>query len=183
VTRTRSRRLSIALAAIGALLLAWQLFSGADEDEFEQVAADDERGYYLDQATLTEMGANGRPQVVITARLIEQLREDESIAMHDLAIDYATANAGTWVMTARNGRMPADRESVLLSGDVTLRGRDGAVVRTDLLTYDTLRNFVSTAEPVTIEFGAHRLAARGMRADLNAGTLQLESAINGLFTP
>jgi LPS export ABC transporter protein LptC len=171
------------LAVVGALLLAWQLFSGTVEDEFEQVGARDERGYYLDSATLTEMGPERRPKVVIKARLIEQLRGDDSIAMHDLAIDYATAAAGPWTMTAKHGRMPADRNSVLLSGDVTLRGRDGAVVRTDQLNYDTVENLVSTAEAVTIEFGPHRLAARGLRADLNAGSLQLESAINGSFNP
>jgi LPS export ABC transporter protein LptC len=174
---------SVLLAVIGALLLTWQLFSGDERDAFEQVAARDERGYYLDTATLTEMGPEGRPQVVIKARLIEQLRADDSIAMHDLAIDYATTGAGPWTMTAKRGRMPADRNSVLLSGDVILRGRDGAVVRTDLLTYDTVADLVSTAEPVTIEFGAHRLDARGLRADLNAGKLQLESAIHGEFKP
>lgn len=183
MTRTRSRRISVLLAAVGALLLTWQLFSGSDEDDLEQVGARDERGYYLDRATLTEMGPDGRPKVVIKARLIEQLRDDESIAMHDLAIDYASEGAGPWTMTAQRGRMPADRNSVLLSGDVTLRGRDGAVVRTDQLNYDTAANLVSTAEEVTIEFGPHRLAARGLRADLNAGSLQLESAINGLFNP
>jgi LPS export ABC transporter protein LptC len=183
VTRTGSRRISVLLGVLGALLLAWQLFSGNDEDGFEQVAARDERGYYLDAATLTEMSPEGRPKVVIKARLIEQLRGDDSIAMHDLAIDYATEGAGPWTMTAKRGRMPADRNSVLLAGDVTLRGRDGAVVRTDELNYDTIENLVSTAEAVTIEFGTHRLAARGLRADLNAGSLQLESAIHGQFNP
>jgi LPS export ABC transporter protein LptC len=173
----------VLLGVLGALLLAWQLFSGNDADEFEQVAARDERGYYLDAATLIEMGPDGRPKAVIKARLIEQLRGDDSIAMHDLAIDYVTEGAGPWTMTAQRGRMPADRNSVLLSGDVTLRGRDGAVVRTDQLNYDTVANLVSTAEPVTVEFGPHRLAARGLRADLNAGNLQLESAINGVFNP
>ena len=183
MTRTWSRRTSILLAVLGALLLAWQFFSGNDGAGVEQVEARDERGYYLDAATLTEMGPDGRPKVVIKARLIEQLRGDDSIAMHDLAIDYATEGAGPWTMTANLGRMPADRNSVLLSGDVILRGRDGAVVRTDQLRYDTVENLVSTAEAVTIEFGPHRLAARGMRADLNAGSLQLESDIDGLFNP
>lgn len=183
MTRTGSRRLSVLLGVIGALLLTWQLFSWSDDDEFEQVGARDERGYYLDSATLTEMGPEGQPKVVIKARLIEQLRNDDSIAMHDLEIDYATAGAGPWTMTAKHGHMPADRNSVLLSGDVTLRGRDGAVVRTDQLTYDTIANRVSTPEAVTIEFGPHRLAAHGLRADLNAGNLQLESAIHGLFNP
>jgi LPS export ABC transporter protein LptC len=103
--------------------------------------------------------------------------------MHDLAIDYTTEDAGPWTMTAQRGRMPSDRNSVELSGDVTLRGRDGAVVRTDQLNYDTVDNLVSTNEKVTIEFGPHRLAARGLRADLNAGSLQLESSVDGQFNP
>ena len=42
---------------------------------------------------------------------------------------------------------------------------------------------MQTAEPVTVRFGSHELRGRGLRADLNTGTLRLESNVNGRFTP
>jgi LPS export ABC transporter protein LptC len=73
----------------------------------------------------------------------------------------------------------------MLAGDVHVTGtepRGAAVIDTDQLTYDTKANFVQTAEPVTVRFGEHELRGRGLRADLNAGTLKLESNVNGRFT-
>jgi lipopolysaccharide export system protein LptC len=40
-----------------------------------------------------------------------------------------------------------------------------------------------TRAPVELAFGAHRVRALGMRADLKSGTLRLESDVNGRFTP
>ena len=40
-----------------------------------------------------------------------------------------------------------------------------------------------TRAPVELTLGAHRVRALGMRADLKAGTLRLESDVNGRFTP
>jgi LPS export ABC transporter protein LptC len=60
---------------------------------------------------------------------------------------------------------------------------DPAIVRTERLTLDTAAQLARTDEPVTLGFGPYALAARGMRADLKAETLQLESEVNGRFNP
>ena len=61
--------------------------------------------------------------------------------------------------------------------------RGGAVIRTDKVDYDIDDGVVQTAEPVSVRVGAHDLKATGLRAMLNAGTLRLESNVNGRFTP
>ena len=137
-------------------------------------------------ATLTEMGADGKPRMVVHAAKIEQQLEDDSVVMRDLKLDYVTGKAGSWTVTAASGRMPPDRSSLLLAGDVTVTGRSergSPVIVTDRLTYDTIANFIQTPEFVSIRFGRHVLGARGLRANLNAGTLRLESNVNGRFTP
>ena len=46
---------------------------------------------------------------------------------------------------------------------------------------DTVAEIAETQSPVELAFGAHRMHALGMRADLKAGKLRLESNVNGLL--
>jgi LPS export ABC transporter protein LptC len=179
------RGLVAASAVVAGTLLAYGLLSGRD-DGIEAKAADDQRGYYLTKATLTEMGADGSPRIVLRAELIEQRLADQNVHLSDLSVDYNTADAGNWTVTADRGRLLPDASSLRLSGNVIIRGteaRGSAVIRTDELTYDTKTSLVQTAEPVAVQFGEHTLSSRGLRAALNEGTLRLESNVHGQFKP
>mgnify|MGYP003412983225 FL=1 len=176
----------VAVVAGGALLL--RMLAGSPEDATESAAAADERGYYLNDARLTEHGADGRPRVVVRARSIEQQLADQSVRLTQLELDYTTQEQGEWRVTADRGRMPSDRGSLQLEGNVLVvgtaeRGEGQAVIRTDELAYDTRTNVVQTAAPVTLDFGPHQLRGRGMRVGLNQGTLRLESNVHGQFIP
>ena len=175
--------LAASLAGVGVL---YGLLAGRGDEGVETGEARPPRGYYLRGATLTELGVDGRPRVVLRADEIEQQTSDQSVRLDALTMDYSTTDSGTWTVTAEHGRMPPDRGSIILTGDVTLTGREQrgtAVIRTDRLTYDTVANLISTSEPVDVQIGAHRLSGRGLRADLNAGTLRLESGVHGQFNP
>jgi LPS export ABC transporter protein LptC len=187
----RARQLTQRAITIAALLAGAAMLFGAligDEDVRENGPAADQRGYYLADATLTELGADGRPRVVVHARSIEQQLSDESVQLSNLTLDYATTQRGTWHVTADRGRMPRDRESLLLAGNVRVEGtaeraREHAVILTDELAYDTQANVIQTAAPVAVQFGPHELHGRGLRVGLNEGKLRLESNVNGRFTP
>lgn len=176
----------VAIVAGGALLL--HLLAGGHDDAAPAETPADERGYYLSEARLTELGEDGKPRVVVRARSIEQQLADQSVRLAQLELDYNTAKQGQWHVTADSGRMPSDRSTLLLSGNVRVAGsaersEAQAVIRTDELTYDTRTDVVQTAAPVTVDFGPHQLRGRGMRVGLNQGTLRLESNVNGQFKP
>jgi LPS export ABC transporter protein LptC len=176
----------VAVVAGGVTLL--NLLAGSPDESAESGAAVDERGYYLNDATLTELGPDGRPRVVVRAKSIEQQLADQSVNLAQLELDYTTQKQGQWHVTADRGRMPSDRGSLLLQGNVRVvgaaeRSTGNATILTDELAYDTRTNVVQTAAPVTVEFGPHQLQARGMRVGLNQGTLRLESNVNGQFKP
>ena len=186
----RARVLSdrvIALAAgIAALALLYGLFGGWDESDVEIRPAAAPRGYFATDATMTEMGADGHPRFVVHAREIEQDLADQSVHFKDVTLDYQAKDLGNWHLSALNGNMPQDRKSLSLAGDVRITGaadRGGAVILTDKVAYDIDDGIVQTDEPVSIRVGKHDLNARGLRAMLNAGTLRLESDVNGRFTP
>jgi len=176
---------TLAGSAAGLALL-YGMFGAPGGDDLETGSADEQRGYYLVDATLTEMGADGAPRVVVRAKSIEQQLADQSVLLSDLSLDYRTEASGTWTVTARQGRMPPDRGSLLLSGNVMVTGTEvhgTAVIRTDRLAYDTTTSVIQTADPVSVRFGAHELRGRGMRVVLNDGTLRLESNVHGRFNP
>lgn len=184
--RLLTRRLVALAAILASALIAYGVLVGRDGDEFEEATAEEERGYYVTQAMLTEMGADGRPRIVLRAESVEQRLADDSILLSDLTVDYTAPDAGLWKVSADRGRMPVDRKSLLLSGDVRVTGeeaRGSAVIVTDNLAYDTTSSVIQTSEPVTVEIGQHRLEGRGLRVVLNSGTLRLESNVHGRFIP
>jgi LPS export ABC transporter protein LptC len=173
-------------AILAGAWLAYGVLVGDDDDEFEATGPEEGRGYYVNSAKLTEFGADGAPRIVLHADTIEQRLADQSVLLDKLAIDYRTAEAGAWTVTAAQGLMPVTATALLLSGDVTVTGREArgdAVIRTDQLSYDTTTSVIQTAEPVSVQFGAHQLEARGLRVVLNDGTLRLESNVHGRFVP
>ena len=185
-TRILRQRLLTSVAIVAGAWLAYGVLIGGDDDEFESAAADDERGYYVNAATLTEFGPDGAPRIVLRADSIEQRLADQSVLLSNLALDYQTAEAGAWTVTAAQGRMPAAATALLLSGDVLVTGHEArgtAVIRTDQLSYDTVTSVIQTAEPVSVQFGPHSLQGRGLHVVLNDGTLRLESNVHGRFVP
>jgi len=185
-SRDLRRRLVTAAALLAGALLAYGLFSGRVDEEIDSAAADEERGYYLKTATLTETGPDGTPRIVLRADSIEQRLPDGSVLLYNLDIDYKTPETGTWTVTSQRGRMPPDHGSLLLSGDVLVTGQESrgtAVIRTDNLAYDTTSSVIQTTDPVTVQFGAHHLEGRGLRVVLNDATLRLESNVHGRFNP
>jgi LPS export ABC transporter protein LptC len=188
--RDRARVLTgrvIGLVATAAgLVLLYGLVTGWNDDDIERGAAGAERGYYATDATIVETGPDGRPRFIAHARTVEQQLADESVIMQDMTLDYPTRDHGTWHVSAPSGRMPADRKSVELYGGVTITGADSggdATIRSERVNYAIDDAVVSTAAPVTLSYGRHELKARGFEAKLNAGTLRLESNVNGRFTP
>lgn len=184
--RVLRHRLVAAGATLAGALLAYGLFNASIDDEIGAAATDEERGYYLTTATLTELGPDGSPRIVLRADSIEQRLPDGSVLLYNLDVDYRTAETGAWTITSQRGRMPPDHGSLLLSGDVLVTGQEArgtAVIRTDNLAYDTTSSVIQTTDPVTVQFGAHHLEGRGLRVVLNDATLRLESNVHGRFNP
>ena len=179
-------RLITTAAVLAGLGLLYALLGRDHEGDPEFGAAREPRGYYVIDATLTQLGEDGRPRIVLLADKVEQMRADQSVRLTKLKLDYQAEESGLWVVTANSGYMPRDQGSLLLQGDVVVRGaleEDSAVIFTDRLTYDANASQVHTDDAVAVRFGPHELHGLGLRVDLNAGQLRLESDVNGRFLP
>ncbi|NJD32050.1 MAG: LPS export ABC transporter periplasmic protein LptC [Gammaproteobacteria bacterium] len=181
-----TQRVVAVAASLAGLASLYVLLASHDGTDVETGEAKPQRGYYLLDSTMTEMGPDGRVKSIVHARAAEQQLSDQSVNLTDIAIDYPTQKYGDWHATARTGHMPADRKTIQLAGDVVMTSaqkQGAAVIRTDRLDYDIDGGVVQTPDVVDVQFGPHVLKARGLRADLKAQTLKLESNVNGRFSP
>lgn len=165
----------------------WLANRGRDGDAPATASRVGQPGYYLKGATLEQTDETGRIELRVHAASAVQDPATRDVQADTLRVDYLLDGPRTWVMTARSGTLPPDGQKVYLAGDVKLTGRTGtdappAIVRTEHMQLDVDASIATTKDPVRIEMGPQSIRARGLRADLKADRLRLESSVNGRYT-
>lgn len=145
-------------------------------------------GYFLTGVDLEEFGADGRLRIGLRSISATEDPESGVVRLAEVAVDYHAPTGRDWELTSNEARVPQGGQTVEFEGEVRLAGRPGedpgaAELHTPRLTLDTLEETAETQSPVELAFGPHRIRALGMRADLKAGTVRLESDVNGRFAP
>jgi LPS export ABC transporter protein LptC len=174
-----------ALAALIAVLVQWHWVGREPAAPGAQPVRP---GYTLTGVDLEEFGADGRLRFGLQSARADEDPASGAVRLSDVALNYYAAGGQLWVLTANQARVPQGGRPVEFEGDVLLAGAasgraGGAELRTTRMLLDTTAEKAQTAEPVQLTFGRHHIAARGMSADLKAGSLRLESDVHGLFTP
>jgi LPS export ABC transporter protein LptC len=183
----------ISLAALlGALVVGYGALVERSPSPSANAAQAEQPGYYLQDAVITQTQPNGSVSLRLIANRIEQRHgDDESITLDTVRVNYFQSSAGQsapreWLLSARQGLVPANFRVVQLFGDVVLRPADAqptALLRADALAIDTQTNVAySTSSPVHVRFGGHSMVVKSFRADLNDEKVRLES-VNGRFDP
>jgi len=191
------------LGLIVAVTLAWYFVRNSgneiDADTTGQTPLDP--GYAARDAEVVETGYDGRERYRLKAAVIRQHTESGVIDLERLEMNYhrnAQAVAGEapvvgknageiWHLTSDRGVVREEGNDVVLNGNVRVTGPPQGGVEPLSLTTETLRintptEFIETDAPVKLRWSGHEIDARGMRADLKAGTLRLESDVNGHFS-
>jgi LPS export ABC transporter protein LptC len=157
-------------------------------------------GYAAKDAVVVETGFDGRERYRLNARVIHQQIDSSVIDLEGLEMDYhpgaqervageASGGAGDekWHLKSDRGQVRADGDDVQLDGNVVVNGQapgsgDPITLSTDTMRINTPTEFIETDAPVRLRWSGHQIEAVGMRADLKAGTLRLESRVHGTFT-
>jgi LPS export ABC transporter protein LptC len=145
-------------------------------------------GYFLTGVDLEEFGTDGALRIGLRSISATEDPASGVVRLADVAVDYHAPTGREWNLTSNEARVPQGGRTVEFEGEVLLSGRPGTVpqaaqLHTPRLALDTVDEVAETRSPVELAFGPHRLRALGMRADLKAGTLRLESDVNGDFAP
>ncbi len=171
--------------ALIAALVQWRVVK-------REPAADEGRagrpGYFLTGVDLEEFGADGRLRIGLRSISATEDPGSGVVRLAEVAVDYHAPTGRDWELTSNEARVPQGGQQVEFEGEVRLAGRPGgdpgaAELHTPRLTLDTLEETAETQSPVELAFGPHRIRALGMRADLKAGTVRLESEVSGRFAP
>jgi LPS export ABC transporter protein LptC len=158
-------------------------------------------GYAAKDAVVVETGFDGRERYRLNARMIHQQIDSSVIDLEGLDMDYhpgsqeriagETASPAAneqWHLKSDRGQVRADGDDVQLTGNVVVTGQapgsgDPITLATETMRINTPTEFIETDAPVRLQWSGHRIDAVGMRADLKAGTLRLESKVHGAFSP
>jgi LPS export ABC transporter protein LptC len=176
------------LAGFVALIAALVQWRVVEREPAVDVGTAERPGYFLTGVDLEEFGVDGELRIGLQSISATEDTASGVIRLSQVAVDYHTPTGQDWNLTSNEARVPPGGQAVEFEGDVKLAGRPGqnpqaAELHTQRLTLDTVGEVADTRSPVELAFGAHRVRALGMRADLKAGTLRLESDVNGHFAP
>ncbi|HEX6636575.1 MAG TPA: LPS export ABC transporter periplasmic protein LptC [Steroidobacteraceae bacterium] len=174
--------------------------AGRGNDAAAVARATPDPGYAARDAEIIETGYDGRERYRLSARNIRQQTETGVIELEELEMNYhpgaqervageersAAAEKETWHLTSERGVIRADGDDVQLTGNVRVTGTTPGgtaplTLTTTRLRVNTPTEYIETDAPVKLTWTGHELDARGMRADLKAGKLSLESDVHGQF--
>jgi lipopolysaccharide export system protein LptC len=195
--RFRALKYAAAIAVIAAAyFIGVRSPEDADTDAASTMAPDP--GYAARDAQVIETGYDGRERYRLNARVIRQRTDSGIIELEGLAMNYhiesqdklpgEPASADVWHLTSDRGEVRANGDDVELNGNVRVVGPapgsgEPLSLTTESMRINTPTEFIETSAPVRLRWSGHELDARGMQADLKAGTLRLESDVNGHFYP
>lgn len=169
-------------AALAAIVIGVGALSRRETDTADANKAPEQPAYYLKDAVITKTGEDGRPEIRLAASRIDQQRNDETIHLSSVRVDYLKAPDKQWFLSAQRGLIPADSHIIQFLGDVELRPSDAPAttfLRTEEISIDSERNVAyTTSSPVSIRFGAYAMDVKRLEADLTTEKVRME-AVNG----
>src|SRR3954471_16086999 len=190
------------VAVITVISVAYFIGRAGREDNGLDAAAvtAPDPGYAAKDAQVVETGFDGRERYRLNARVIRQQIDSSVIDVEGLEMDYhpgaqekiageaaskATDNE-KWHLKSDRGQVRANGDDVQLTGNVVVTGHtpgsgDLLTLATESMRINTPTEFIETDDHVNLTWSGHKLDAIGMRADLKAGTLRLESDVHGEF--
>ena len=178
------RRATIGVAALIALAgaSAWWL-SGLRAPAVPAGAASGP-DWYFEGATLTATGADGALVYRIDAPHIAHHPDDDSALLESPRVVWLQGDGPPLLIRAARGHANAAERRVALSGGVTIidesTGTRVEFHSPDLLV-DAVRRTASTASAVRVSSAHGELRGIGLFADMNAGTIRLESSVEGRY--
>jgi lipopolysaccharide export system protein LptC len=166
------------------------VFGGQQPEAIAPTVVEEPRdpGYAARDAKVVQTGPDGHPLYTIDADVMRQQPNDDTVELENATLGFYDANGALWTARGAHGEVGQDTKIVELSGDVHVNGtpqgsKEPAEIVTDRLAFDTNTKIATTRDPVTLTWSGQEIKGRGMRATLNEGRVQLESAVHGVAVP
>lgn len=178
--------LIIALAVLAVLLYMQNNGAGGGVEGPTVQPSTPEPGMVAIGAQIIQTGADGKPLYSLDATRISQPMPDGTIYLTNPVLHYTPSVGNPWVVTAEQGQLPQSAQTAELSGSVHAEGKPEGSSQlldfdTSVLHVDMQQQLATTAAVVHVQQAGNRLNARGMRANLKSGELELYHDVNGIL--
>lgn len=142
----------------------------------------------LEGIVLTAMDANGQPQYRLYSPRMAHFKPRSEAVFETPRLLYYRAEGTTITLDSESAVVSEDGKEILLRGNVSLE--QPASLEQTALSVAT-RNVkvrpedktISTAEAVTAKSSYYLIDGQGMRADLANDTIEILSAVKGIYEP
>jgi LPS export ABC transporter protein LptC len=186
------------IAALAALMIAFGVLTGTD-DELDPVQAQPEvLGYYVRNAIITETSETGAPRVRFAAADVTQNLSDNSVSLSAVRADYIwpakepektqaapqkehSKQFNHWVLNADRARLnpksSQNAERIELRGNVeahSVGDVHNAVLSTQSLDLDTEKQIAHTTDAVQVDVDGHIATGHGLLVDVAENHVQLK---------
>jgi LPS export ABC transporter protein LptC len=173
------------------VVIGGTIFFGGQQNETTApttVEVPHDPGYAAHDAKLVQTGSDGRPLYTVNADVIRQQPNDDTIQLEKATLGFFDTNGSLWTARGAQGEVGQDTREVELAGDVHVNGTPQGTLQpveiaTERLKFDTNSKIATTQDPVTWTWSGQEIQGKGMRASLNDGLVQLESAVHGKAVP
>jgi LPS export ABC transporter protein LptC len=169
---------------VGSVMLGGQAPETVATTTVDEHAGD--LGYSGRNTRMIETGTDGRPMYTLEASLIHEPPQSTTVLLQQVRLGFKDTSGNQWHGRADAGELGQNTERVKLSGNVQISGtlpdsKDPVSIATQELTVDTKAETVETTEPVTLTWSGHPIRSKGLRADLKARVLHLESDVHATY--
>jgi LPS export ABC transporter protein LptC len=171
--------LTLALAGVGALLLACSLKPGLAErpDSLESLAPIELEGVVFEGFT------NGTRGLRVEAERASIDAVGAHAQLFEVGIAFAGSERGDVQIRSRRAALDLGREDAVLEGGVDGQTRAGERFRTETLRYDRAAAELVSDGPVRLERENLDVEAEGMRLDLEGRRLVLRGGVRTRLSP
>jgi LPS export ABC transporter protein LptC len=177
-------------ALVFIVVIGGTVLLGGQQSETAPTVVEEPRdpGYAAHNAKLVQTGSDGHPLYTLDADVIRQQPNENTIQVENATLGFYDANGSLWTARGERGEVGQDTGVVELSDDVHVNGtpqgsQQPAEILTNRLAFDTNTKVASTNDAVTLTWSGQEMRGKGMRATLNDGRVQLESAVHGKAVP
>jgi LPS export ABC transporter protein LptC len=173
-----------ALAAVTAV--SFWLNRGSDENKQDPISGLDTRlDYALQEFEAQYYDAEGRLALNLRAPVLTN-NASSGIGIIEQPKFNVVQDGHLWSIVADTATVTADRERILLTGEVNMRRRDPSTaawleVNTSEMTLDVTPRVARSEQSVIIVDGSNTLEAVGFRIDMNDDSFHLDNQVKGLY--
>lgn len=179
-------KLLVALAVVGALVMKWQWHQSGEVTQpppQAQEMANARVDYYLKQFKIAKSNEAGKLLYTLKGAELSHAEGADVATVTRPFIALYQDQISPWIARADQGSMNLNNQQLELQGSIQFSGIDPSTMApislvTERLQVSPQQQTIQTYSDVIISSPHWQLRSRGLRSDLNSGTLSLLSNVD-----